>query len=284
MGDWHEISGYQILGTLGKGAKSTIYEVRGQDGKRYALKHVIKDSPSDQRFIDQAVSEYELARKFDSPYLRKGIKLIRVRKVIRTSEVVVIMELIEGLPLEQYQPGNMLELIEIIAHSASGLHAMHNVGYVHADMKPNNIMVTPAREVKLIDFGQSCPVGTIKERIQGTPDYIAPEQVRRRAITPQTDVFNLGATIYWLLTKKHVPTLIPKERAGAGVSLKSVERCVPPAELNPKVPPALSSLVMDCVQHDMQDRPRSMAAVNDRLMIAQSQIRRGNGEQGVGAA
>ncbi|WP_428389370.1 serine/threonine-protein kinase [Mucisphaera sp.] len=275
MADWHEIAGYQVLGTLGQGAKSTIYEVRGPDGKRYALKRVVKDSPSDQRFIDQAVSEYEVARRFDSDLLRKGIKLIRLRKVIRTSEVIVIMELIEGLPLEQYQPGNLLELNEIVAHAAQGLHVMHMAGYVHADMKPTNIMVTPRRDVKLIDFGQSCPIGTVKERIQGTPDYIAPEQVRRKTITPQTDVFNLGATIYWLLTKKHVPTLIPKQRAGTGVSLKSVERCAPPIELNPKVPPALSSLVMDCVQTEPEDRPRSMPAVIDRLQIAQSQLKRG---------
>ncbi|MEQ9459427.1 MAG: serine/threonine-protein kinase [Phycisphaeraceae bacterium] len=283
MADWHEIAGYQVLGTLGQGAKSTIFEVRGTDNKRYALKRVVKDSPSDQRFVDQAVSEYEIAKKFDSPYLRKGVKLIRIRKLIRTSEVIVVMELIEGMPLEQYQPGNMLELIEIIAHAAQGLHTMHLVGYVHADMKPTNIMVTPQREVKLIDFGQSCPIGTIKQRIQGTPDYIAPEQVKRRAITPQTDVFNLGATVYWMLTKKHVPTLIPRQRAGSGVSLKTVERCTPPAELNSKVPPALSSLVMDCVEMEPEDRPRTMPAVIDRLMIAQSQLKRGVGRD-AGAA
>ncbi|MEQ9453675.1 MAG: serine/threonine-protein kinase [Phycisphaeraceae bacterium] len=283
MADWHEIAGYQVLGTLGQGAKSTIFEVRGTDNKRYALKRVVKDSPSDQRFVDQAVSEYEIAKKFDSPYLRKGVKLIRIRKLIRTSEVIVVMELIEGMPLEQYQPGNMLELIEIIAHAAQGLHTMHLVGYVHADMKPTNIMVTPQREVKLIDFGQSCPIGTIKQRIQGTPDYIAPEQVKRRSITPQTDVFNLGATVYWMLTKKHVPTLIPRQRAGSGVSLKTVERCTPPGELNSKVPPALSSLVMDCVEMEPEDRPRTMPAVIDRLMIAQSQLKRGVGRD-AGAA
>ena len=52
----------------------------------------------------------------------------------------------------------------------------------------------------MIDYGQSCRIGTIKERIQGTPDYIAPEQVARRPVSVATDVFNLGASLYWALT------------------------------------------------------------------------------------
>ena len=63
---------------------------------------------------------------------------------------------------------------------------------------------------KVIDLGQSCPIGTVKPRIQGTPDYIAPEQVHRRPITPLTDVYNFGATMYWVLTRQHVPTALAK--------------------------------------------------------------------------
>ena len=64
--------------------------------------------------------------------------------------------------------------------------------------------------LKIIDLGQSCKLGAIKSRIQGTPDYIAPEQVLRKHISHRTDIFNLGATMYWALTGKNVPTLIPK--------------------------------------------------------------------------
>ena len=149
---------------------------------------------------------------------------------------------------------------------------MHKAGYVHADIKPNNIMITGDNHVKIIDFGQSCPIGTVKERIQGTPDYIAPEQVQRRSIIPQTDVFNLGATMYWLLTQKHVPTLIPK--GNAGISLRTEDACKPPIELNPDVPPALSSLVMDCIHTDAPQRPDNMALVSDRLDIAAKQFKR----------
>ena len=72
----------------------------------------------------------------------------------------------------------------------------------------------PTGEVKVIDFGQSCRIGTVKERIQGTPDYIAPEQVARRPITSQTDVFNLGATLYWALTGQDIPTLYTVNKKG----------------------------------------------------------------------
>lgn len=87
---------------------------------------------------------------------------------------------------------------------------LHAVGYVHADMKPNNIVMTVTGDIRIIDLGQACKIGTIKERIQGTPDYIAPEQVHRREITPKTDIYNLGATMYWVLTQHHIPTAIPK--------------------------------------------------------------------------
>ena len=59
----------------------------------------------------------------------------------------------------------------------------------------NNILRDVAGIVKVIDFGQSTKIGTVKERIQGTPDYISPEQVERRPITFQTDIYNFGATV-----------------------------------------------------------------------------------------
>ena len=124
--------------------------------------------------------------------------------------------------------------------------------------------------VKLIDFGQSCPIGTVKDRIQGTPDYIAPEQVQRQPITPRTDVFNLGATMYWVLTRRHIPTMIPKGEPGTVV--KSDNTCPAPREINPQVPPALSGLVVGCVQARPNDRPESMEQVCSRLEIALTQL------------
>jgi len=284
MAEFHEISGYEVLSTLGQGARSTIYEVRGRDGEIYALKRVVKSSPADQRFIEQALTEHEVASKFDSPLLRKSYKVIRNRALIRVSEVLVLMERVQGRTLEQHQPPDIFDLCAICQKAALGLAEMHEAGYVHADIKPNNIMVTGPRQAKLIDFGQSCPKGTIKERIQGTPDYIAPEQVLRRAITPATDAFNLGATMYWLLTKRHVPTLIPKTTAMVGQlkddnTVLRQDKLPTPAELNDEVPPALSNLVMDCVQADPKNRPATMRGIAERFEIVGTQILR-NRNQG----
>jgi serine/threonine-protein kinase len=276
MAEFHQIAGYEVIGTLGQGARSTIYAVRDKKGQKLALKRVVKDGPEDQRFIDQVLTEHEVAQAINHPRLRKSLKVIKQRQVIRVSEVLVLMELVLGKTLEQAQPETMLEACKAFYEAAEGLAAMHEAGYVHADIKPNNIMVTERDGVKLIDFGQSCKNGCIKERIQGTPDYIAPEQVRREAITVQTDIFNLGATFYWLLTGRHAPTLVPDKMLGESVGLKTQDhgKRIPPNQINAEIPPALSSLIMDCIEKDPADRPESMQSVRDRLEIAAAQIKR----------
>lgn len=278
-----QLLNYEVMATLGYGAKSTIFAVKDKDNHVYALKRVIKESPKDHRFLEQAIHEYEVCTHFQHEALRKSFKLIKVRKLLRLSEVYVLMELVDGLTLEQHQPETLEELCRLIQRVAQGLQAMHDAGYVHADIKPKNIMVTDKQTVKLIDFGQSCPVGTVKQRIQGTPDYIAPEQVLRRQITPQTDVFNLGASLYWLLTRQYVPTLIPKN--GSDGFSGGAEKAKPPAQINPDVPTGLSNLVMHCVHTEPSRRPATMIDLIERLDLAIAQLRRaGNTARPPGSA
>ena len=277
MAEFHHIAGYDVIATLGSGAASTLYAVRDKHGAVFCLKRVVKKSAAEQRFIDQAVGEYEIAKNFDSPLIRKVHRLIRQRALIRTSEVLVIMEMIDGKTLETLKFKGMVSYCQVFRAAAMGLKHMHDAGFVHADIKPNNIMVTNDGKVKLIDFGQSCKNGTVKQRIQGTPDYIAPEQVRRNKITPKTDIFNLGATMYWLLTGAHVPTMIPKKEAGLTMQVRAEDidgNLRAPADINPDVPPALSNLVLECVRTSPADRPEHMQAVIDRVEIAENQARR----------
>ena len=274
MPEFHQIVGFDVVTTLGVGAHSTIYAVRDKSGQVMVLKRVVKDKPNQQRFLDQALTEHHVASRIDHPRVRKSIKLIKQRNVIRVSEVLVLMELVDGQTLDKFQLKDLLDICVVLRQSAEGLKAMHKAGFVHSDIKPNNIMLTVPEGVKLIDFGQSCKSGTVKPRIQGTPDYIAPEQVKREAITEQTDVFNLGATFYWVLTDRHIPTMIPKKTDGIPIKSQSHGQCKPPIELNPEISPALSSLIMDMIENKPQDRPPSMDAVLDRVDIAISQIRR----------
>jgi serine/threonine protein kinase len=100
----NEIIGYELLGTLGYGARSTIYLVKDVgDNHIYALKRVVKHAASDQRFLDQAILEHEIAQRFDHPTLRRSYKLIRQRKFLRTSEIFVLMEYVDGSTMETYR-------------------------------------------------------------------------------------------------------------------------------------------------------------------------------------
>lgn len=275
MAEFHQIAGYDVVATLGQGAASTLYSVRDKRGQVFCLKRVVKNNPGEQRYLDQAICEYDIAQLVDSPLLRKVHRLIKQRAIIRTNEVLVLMEMVTGKTLEQLKLSSILSFCKLFHAAATGIQVMHQAGIVHADIKPTNIMVTTEGKVKIIDFGQSCKNGVVKQRIQGTPDYIAPEQVLRRPITFRTDVFNLGATMYWMLTSKHVPTLIPKKNESA-VTLRSADYgdFKSPIEIDETVPPALSNLIMECVETEPNLRPDSMQAMIDRIGIAASQAQR----------
>lgn len=178
------------------------------------------------------------------------------------------MEFVDGVSLDRHPPQTFEEACAIFEQAAAAMSHMHGRGFVHADMKPNNIVVSEGGVVKIIDLGQSCPSGTIKPRIQGTPDYIAPEQVHRRAITPKTDVYNLGATMYWVLTRQHIPTALAKGDSLVGsLDDNLVAKPKPAIELNPRIHPKLNDLIMQCVEIDPEKRPESMKEVQDRLNL-----------------
>lgn len=262
-----DIADFEVLSCLGYGARSTIYAVTDKRSNQvYALKRVIRRAAEDDRFLEQAEQEFAIASQFDHPALRKSLRLIRRRKLLKVSELYLLMELFDGTSLDVHRPSGLSTLIRIFLQVAEGLAHMHRLGYVHADIKPNNILVNDKHIAKIIDFGQSCPIGTVKTRIQGTPDYIAPEQVGRGPLTAATDVFNFGATLYWCVTDRHVPTLIPKKRNGiANVDDRELK---PPHEVNPRVPMPLSRLILDCVQNRPSQRPQDFAMIIPRLDLA----------------
>ncbi len=151
----------------------------------------------------------------------------------KVKELLLSMEYFEGKTLEDSPTLSLGDVLLVFRMVAGGLYAMHQQGYVHCDIKPNNILLSTTGSIKIIDLGQSCRIGTIKPRIQGTPDYIAPEQVRRKPLGPKTDIFNLGATMYWALTGKNVPTLIPKKNS---FGLPIHEVCRAPHEIKKRIP------------------------------------------------
>lgn len=257
------VGGYTIIRRVGNGARSTIYEATDNiDNSRIALKRVILRKPEDVRVFEQTETEYKVARRIDHPYVRKCYKLKKIRRMLRVKEMLLSMELFDGTTLEDGPTLSLGDILLVFRMVASGLQVMHREGFVHCDIKPNNILINKSGSIKIIDLGQSCRIGTTKPRIQGTPDYIAPEQVRRKPLVPKTDIFNLGATMYWALTGKNIPTLIPKKDE---YGLPIPQPRLAPHEIKKQLPPGVSKLVMDCIENDASKRPRDMMTVISRL-------------------
>ncbi len=271
-----KLEGYDVLAEIGRGAASIIYLVQDVKSKQiWALKQVRMNGPKDQRFLDQAEREYQVSQKVKHPLIRHIEKLIKNRvRFVSVNEIILVMEYVDGVSTEHHPPATFEQALEIFTQTARGLDHMHGCGYVHADMKPNNVVVNERGEVKIIDLGQACPIGTVKERIQGTPDFIAPEQVHLREITPKTDIYNLGATMYWVLTQKYIPTALAKGDSLVGsLDDNFIEKPVPIRELNPRIPERLANLIMKCVEVDSANRPSSMFEVVEVLNQVRDELR-----------
>jgi serine/threonine-protein kinase len=268
-----KIGQYTVLAKLGEGAASMLYAVQNPKDKQVsALKYVVKKNEKSQRFIDQVVQEYTIGSKLDHESIRKIRKLIKHRKMLKVIAVSMIMELVDATTLDQQLPKNHSQAVDVFVQVARGLAHMHGRGFVHADMKPNNVLIDDDNHVKIIDLGQACSIGTIKKRIQGTPGYMAPEQAHRGEITPKTDIYNLGAMMYWTLVGDVIPTAMPPKNTtdslvGGAVDADKVELPIPPHERNPRIHSLLSKQIMDCVQPNPNNRPESMTVVVNRLEL-----------------
>jgi len=269
------IAGYDRLAQIGTGARSTIHKVvERATGQIYALKHVVRGEDEDDRYLAQAEIGFAVSSRLEHPNLRRSYSIHRVRKWMQVRELYIVMEHVEGMTFEQARPNRLDWFLQIARKVAAGLDALHEAGYVHADIKPNNIILGPEGVVKIIDFGQSCPIGHRKERIQGTPDYIAPEQVHRKPLERTTDVFNLGATMYWVLTDTAYPTDIRQSVRLGGIDIVTSRDVLTPKEINPKIPTVLSQLVMDCCRAHPAERPADMKQVQRRLEVVQRMWRK----------
>lgn len=257
------VGDFTIIKRIGTGARSTIYLATDtQTKEKVALKRVIYEKPEDARIFEQVETEYKVAIKIDHPYVRKCYKLMKIRRMFRVKEMLLSMELFEAKTLEDSPTLSLIDVLLVFRMVANGLNAMHQGGFVHCDIKPNNILIDKSGSIKIIDLGQSCKIGTVKQRIQGTPDYIAPEQVKRKPMGPKTDIFNLGATMYWALTGDNIPTLIPKKDKH-GLPIKQERRA--PHEIKKQLPLEISNLVMNCVEEDAALRPRNMMILMSSL-------------------
>ena len=261
------IGKYQILATLGKGAHSTILHVRrALDSREFALKVVAINGKEEMKFLEQARHEFRISQLLGHPNLIK-IYCLETEKdwLFRVRKVNMLIEYVNGKTLDQVPPLPMAKLVPLFAQVASGLIHMHRRGVYHADMKPNNIILGKRGEVKIIDYGLSWIKGQTKDRIQGTPEYIAPETVRAKIVNERTDIFNFGATLYRMATLK-----LPPSVAASADTVKISEKTwkalfVPVQNLNRNVPESLCDLIHRCMSFNAEHRPQRMSEVYEAL-------------------
>src|SRR5690606_12617272 len=133
---------YVVLERLGEGARSTIYAVQDPTTRQqFALKHVIRNATKDIRFIEQMETEFEISRQFVHPNLRRTYDLkIHKSMLLKVTEAFLVMELVHGKVLDQRLPASMIDIVDTFLQCSSGLKAMHELGFAHCDIKPNNIL------------------------------------------------------------------------------------------------------------------------------------------------
>ena len=263
--------GYDVVSKLGQGAASDIYVVTDPSGQIYALKHVIRHTDKHDRYIQQLTNEFDVGKRFRHPVLRRMIDLKLKRPIAmgKPTEAALVMELIDGTPLEDKPPTSLAQVFSVFKQIASGIGAMHYQRYIHCDVKPHNILRCADDTIKMIDFGQACPIGTEKPRVQGTPDFIAPEQVKCKPVDFRTDVYSYGASLYLALTGRRVPTYLNVEKSHRDIV--KTQNYQTPHDLNPGVPEMLSDVVMKCVRYYPNDRYQTIGEVVNALELCEAE-------------
>jgi serine/threonine protein kinase len=261
------IGSFQILGTLGSGAHSTILHIRrSSDSKQYALKVVPLEGKEDAKFLEQARHEVEVAQLLNHPNLIKVYTLETVRDwLFRVRKAHILIEYVNGKTLDTIKGLSVPRLVQVFEKVAAGLAFMHRRGVCHADLKPNNILLSKTGEVKIIDYGLAWIKGKPKGRVQGTPEYMAPEQCRHSMVNERTDLYNFGATMYRLLTWRLPPNTLASAD-GMQLDKKAFRAMLKPVEeLAPETPPELCELVHRCLEFDAAKRPERASEVQGAL-------------------
>lgn len=217
-------------------------------------------------------SEDELDTMFRTLREAEAIATLRHPAIVRTEHVglskdgqlFIVLELVEGRTLSSaittdsiWNQGRVARLGAVLADA---LDQAHTAGVVHRDVKPENIMlIGDAPGVKLLDFGlaklreQHDVAITSPEKILGTPEYLSPEQVvDPSTIGPPTDIYGLGLILYRLLAGRAPYTA---KSASEWISRHAFAKPTPLPHALPSVDPALSALVMRCLEKSPADRP-----------------------------
>jgi serine/threonine-protein kinase len=256
---------FELMRTAVNGTMSRFYQARDrQTDEIVGLKicDLEKTSFFENRFVGlNKPSEGEIAMKFNHP------RIVKTREYGLTNddEHYIVMEYLTGIGLNSYiqQRADVLtkNRVAMIRQMAEALSVVHEAGFIHRDVCPRNfICLHQAKDIKLIDFGLTVPA--TKFYMQpgnrtGTPNYMAPEILRRRPTDQRLDIYAFGVTVYQM-------TALELPWPGQEVSGKAAVKhdTTPPRpilEFVPDLPPALAQAIMRCLEVDPAGRPQSFA-------------------------
>ena len=206
-----QLGRYRVIEKIGRGGMGGVFEVEDEQGRRYALKAPVMDLNPNAEVTKRFAREANALRMLDHPNLVGAVDVF-----VHQGNLMLIMEKVVGRPLSKeitegaLQPRRALVFARQILEGVGHAHAL---GFVHRDLKPDNILLVDMggwSRVKIIDFGLVKLIGDVADAfgaaaltrtgiVFGTPAYMAPEQALGRAIDGRTDIYALGVILFEML-------------------------------------------------------------------------------------
>jgi WD40 repeat protein len=259
--------GYEILREVGRGGMGVVFEARQLAlGRVVALKLILAGAHAGEDARGRFRAEAESIARLQHPHV---VQIHEVGK--QDGWDFYAMEWVEGGSLAARLDGTPWpanKAAALVEKLARAMHAVHQEGVIHRDLKPGNVLLTSAGEPKIADFGLARRLDvdqgqTKTGAIVGTPSYLPPEQAagRSEALSPRSDVYSLGAVLYELLTGR------PPFKGQTPLDTLLQVRCdepVPPSRLVPKCPRDLETICLKCLQKEPPRRyPTALALAED---------------------